>query len=339
MKDTKLCNKYGETVGVKYDAVATANPRVSLQICTKDRHTEVAMLLESLRHQTFTSWDLVLCDGSKFPNGHPNAGQPNLFANTKFGHDMIIRLKMEGHGVQVIIDDGSGVVEARNMCITKDVFENNLLIRLDDDSIVDEQYLERIYNIITKGLVKEKKGYRLPNKGEEPDVKPEKIGGVSGVVPTFGAADFKRNVDCVGEVMSKIEFDDNGNITVLGDDAGYLYNEARLLPTHHLRSSFIFRRDAAIKVGMFPIGLGPTGFREESKFSVKLLMAGYKLFVDTGAICWHNMCPSGGCRAPDYAQKVQMGDIQFRRWFKHMISIKKLNRDMFDCSKWVIKNG
>ena len=289
------------------------NERISLQICTRDRHTEILALLESLRHQTFTSWDLVLCDGSKFPQGHPMQGQPNLFVNTKFGRDMITRLKLEGHGVQILVDDGAGVCEARNKCIMEDLWQNELICRIDDDSICAEDYLEKLYNII---------------------IKDEKIGGVSGIVPIFGDPGMERNINIVGPVMSRIDFNDEGDITYLGDDAGSPFNENKILPTHHLRSSFMFRRSAALKAGMFPLGLGPTGFREESKFSVRLLMLGYKLFVDTSAICWHNVCPSGGVRAPDYGQKVQFGDLQFRKWFKHMVKIGKITKEMFDCSKW-----
>jgi len=208
---------------------------------------------------------------------------------------LINRIKCEGHGVQLLRDEGLGVVQARNMALEKDMWKNKYCLRIDDDSICDGTYIERLYSIISKD---------------------EKIGAVSGVVPLFGQPEFKRENRFVKPIFNKIELDAEGHITKFADDGGYSYMEGETLPAHHLRSSFMFRRELYDKCGIKFEGTSPSGFREESYWSLRVLMAGYKLFVNTDAKCWHLRTESGGVRAPDYAQKIQMDDELFKRWVK-----------------------
>ena len=294
------------------------NQRISLQICTKNRAPELGMFLTSLLNQTYTSWDLILCDGSEVP-----------MIQHKFIHDIIVRLKMQDHGVCLVKDNGFGVCEARNLCAEKDPWKSELILRIDDDSICDDQYIERLYNIMTQGLIKtEDREYRIPNEGEIPDVKPEEIGAVSGLVPQLGQPEFRRSIEKVKPIISRIDFNGEGEMTYIGDDTGYVYDKKTILPSHHLRSSFMIRRKAFEEVGGYSLGFSPTGFREESDFSLKLLMKGYKLFVDTGAIAWHNASPTGGVRSDDYMQRVQRDDYSFRRKFKYFWQQGKLTEEM-----------
>ena len=89
--------------------------RVSLHIATRDRTSELALLLQSLREQTFQDWDLVIVDGSK----------PKPFWEyCKFLNDLVTRIKCEGHGVQLLRDDGIGVCQARNKMLEQDKWKN-----------------------------------------------------------------------------------------------------------------------------------------------------------------------------------------------------------------------
>ena len=72
-------------------------------------------------------------------------------------------------------------------------------------------------------------------------------------------------------------------------DHGYMYWEpAKMMPSHHLRSSYLFTKEAWEKAGGFPDELGgTTGFREETAFSFKILEAGFTLWTDPDAVAHH----------------------------------------------------
>ena len=262
--------------------------RVSIHVCTRDRFSELAMLLLSLREQTFTNWDLVIVDGS----------QPNPIFVSKFLVDITNRMKMEGHGITYVRENfPQGVIMARNTAIQSDNWSNPLILRVDDDSVCDRFYLEKLVKLIES----------------KPDA-----GAVGGVVPLFGQMEIVRNSERI-DVFSKITFDSNGNVSRIGDDLGFCYEPNIIKQAHHLRSSFLFKKEAVEKVGMFPVDYGKYSFREESDFCIRILMAGYELWVDTSAINWHLLAQSGGARGPDYFESVQVSDAHFKRklsWWK-----------------------
>jgi len=267
--------------------------RVSIHVCIKDRATEPALLLESLRKQTFQDWDLVIVDDSR----------PIPIAQShQFMTDIINRLKTENHNV---IYSGQqvplGVCQARNFAHQVDDTGNPITCRIDDDSICEPDYLERLVKILNK------------NKN---------IGAVGGVVPTYGAPPIHRNPKVLNGIFNKLEYDKEGNIKYLADDGGFLYNPNKVLPSHHLRSSFMYYSNLWKKVGGYPLNLGTVGFREETIFSMKLKELGWNMLTDTGAIAWHLRCPSGGCRSPDYMNQVKLADEVFKKWAKRLYKLR-----------------
>lgn len=278
--------------------------RVSIHIATKDRWTELSNLLVSLQRQTFKNWDLILVDGS----------QPYPCLASKIVMDIIARIKREGHDVIFKQDlDNFGVCHARNIAIEIDKTENPLICRIDDDSICDDRYLE----LLVKTLE------------EHPDA-----GAVSGLVPDYAHEPVYRKSDSF-ETINKIQLNDDGSIKQFGDDAWAMY-EPKVYQAHHLRSSFLFKRECLEKMkekfgtAGFDTDLGQVGFREETSFCVKLLASGYKLYVNTEALCWHLSAPSGGTRRPDYTQQVQIADAHFRRKFSWWMKAGLLTKEMFN---------
>lgn len=245
------------------------------------------MLLTSLRGQTFRNWDLVIVDAS----------MPNSILSAPFINAIINRIKLEGHGVQVIREEiPSGVGKARNKALFEDQFKNPLCCRIDDDSIIDSTYLGKLYKLMI--------------------LSPE-LGAVGGIVPLLAHPRTDRNLNKL-KIINEIKYDTEGNIVFIGDECGYTFMPDSVLPAHHLRSSFMFRRDPAIKIGGFPVEYGNSGFREETDFSIRMAYEGWKFAVDTSAICWHIACNSGGVRSPDYGIQVQLCDDHFRRKFKRL---------------------
>ena len=60
--------------------------------------------------------------------------------------------------------------------------------------------------------------------------------------------------------------------------------------------------------------LGFCSFREEQFFSFRALLKGFKIGVDTGAIAWHLMTPSGGERTNEYQTGLQTNHDLLNKW-------------------------
>jgi len=260
--------------------------RVSLHICTKDRWSELAMLLVSIRNSTFKNFDIVIVDGS----------MPNPITHANFINSIINRIKLDGHGVQIIREEiPAGVGKARNRALFEDQFKNELCCRIDDDSILEPTFLGKLYKLM----------FLDPT-----------LGGASGIVPTLAYP--KTDKTTIPKIMNEIKYDSDGNMIYIGDDCGYTWYPDVILPAHHLRSSFMFRREPAIKIGGFLVEYGTSGFREETDFCIRMAYDGWKFVVDTSAICWHLQCGSGGVRCNDYNVQVHLCDDHFRRKFKRL---------------------
>ena len=254
--------------------------RISVQICCRDRHSECALLLQSLRQQSFRNWDLVIIDECQTP----------LLMN-HFVNCLINRIRYEGHYVFVFNNMfRQGVCFARNLALEKDYFNNEYILRVDDDVILESDYIMRLFDVIEKGY----------------DI-------ASGVTPSLNLSPVEREIKM--QILNRKEFDKEGNIIKYGDDCGGLFMESRILPAHEFRSCALFRSKIFERL-KYEKNLSPVGFREEAFLSFRALALGYKIGIDTGAVAWHLQTPSGGCRYPDYAEKVKSDDSYFKDWAK-----------------------
>lgn len=251
--------------------------RVSVHVATCDRPTELSILLNSLRNQTFKDWDLIIVDeGSQSIN------------NFKYVTDILNRIKLDKHAIKYVKNDvKKGISHARNLCIKNDEW-NDVFIRIDDDSIPNLDYIERLVSVY------------LNNKNCA----------VGGLVPPFNSPEFYR--DCTGmKVFNKIKFfEDHVEIT---DDGGYVWLPEKVIPSDHLRSSFLFPREAGLHTEN--IG-GNIGWREETVFTMNMKWNGIKLLTDTGAICFHSHGRSGGARLPpqEYEDVRRRNEEWFQKW-------------------------
>ena len=92
---------------------------------TKDRHSELALLLQGLRTQTHKEWDLFLLDESQTP-----------VQNCQFIIPLLNRIKLEGHAVKLVRNFPSlGVCNARNLMIKNSFYHKGpLILRIDDET-------------------------------------------------------------------------------------------------------------------------------------------------------------------------------------------------------------
>ena len=257
---------------------------ITIQVTCKDRHTELALLIQSLRTQTFKNWDIVILDECQTP-----------IETNYFLANLLNRIKIEGHHVNLIKNDLLlGVCNARNKLKKEDYFNNEFVLRVDDDVVLEQDYIRKLLDVINLGY----------------DI-------ASGITPLLGKPLFKRDIKKVKPIINRKELDEEGNIIYYGDDCGYGYLQEEILPAHEFRSCGLFKKKVYDSIDYEP-NLSFVGFREEAFFSLRALWKGFKIGVHTGAIAWHFATPSGGCRVLDYQQKVKSDNEYFYKWTKQM---------------------
>jgi len=261
---------------------------IDIMVCTRERPSELALLIQSLRTQTYKDWDLYIvddCSGTPLNNYH-------------FFNCLINRLKLEGHKVKIIRNDFTlGVSKNRQKAvdIVMDEGRGELCARLDDDVIIEPDYFEKLIKVLDKG-------YDL----------------ASGVTPPIMNPVWKRNVKNVQPIINEVVLDGAGGLIKNGDDCGWGYIEDAIIPTHHFRSCAVYKKEIHDKGIDYFNHLTKHGFREEQIFSFRMLLAGMKIGVHTGAVAWHLLTPSGGERFTDQNDLIQVNEKELHRWTKEV---------------------
>jgi GT2 family glycosyltransferase len=273
--------------------------RIGLHILTRNRPEYLYGLLITIWRQTIKNWDLVIIDNSD-----------DWVENYKYIFDIINRIRLEGHRVLVHrnTDDSlrKNIGGSRNIAIELDDCEFGC--RIDDDSILEPDWLERQYKII---------------------IKDEKIAAVGGLVPYTGVQYYRQTPRPFNPIFK----DKNTKEWVFSDDGHFRFKGEEIIESHHLRSSFMFRNKVAREVGMHGMEYGSTGFREETDFCLKMINAGYKLYTDIQCLAWHMYAWGDKNREDKGEQKLEkqmMNEIHFRNKFNPMFE-DFLNRGILEC--------
>ena len=216
---------------------------------------------------------------------------------------IVNRLKLEGHRIHFAGVVIQGVCHSRQTAIEvmeKEKFEGNLCLRIDDDTIPDSDYIEKLVCGIEAG-------YDL----------------VSGCTPHCASPEVMRETRFIKPLANRIILSDTGEVVEIGDDQALTYDTSEIVPIHHFRSSALYKKELHTKAGInYKFGLSNVGFREETWISIKAILAGYKLGFHTGAKYYHLQTPSGGCRWADYGTLVNIDEQHFRNWIKRKFQEK-----------------
>jgi glycosyltransferase involved in cell wall biosynthesis len=233
----------------------------AILINTRDRVTELAMLLLSLDNQIYDNFDVFILDDAGL---NPNT-------NYHFFNCIVNVLKMHNHKVFTRSTGfPHGVSRARQVIVDWAMESDyKFFVRLDDDCWCEPDYL-----------------YRLRYLMKDYDI------GSGVTIPCQPV--FKRNPDYLKGIICRVILDENGNHILNADDCGMPYIREIILPAHHFRSCAMIKRSVHEKIKYYPTRLSMNGFREEQIFSYKAQMEGFKIGVDTFAITYHQMTPSGG---------------------------------------------
>lgn len=239
----------------------------AILINTRDRVTELALLLQSLRTSEYQDFDVFILDDAGV---NPNE-------NYHFYNCVVNRLRNEGHKVFTKRNDFNlGVTKARQAIVdwALSTEEYKYLCRLDDDCLVEPDYLGKLKKVI------EEHGYDF----------------ASGVTVPMAQPTMKRDPTYLKGIVNRVILDTEGKYIMNGDDCGQAYTSQVILPAHHFRSCAMYKSLIHKKANYLPTRLSTNGFREEQIFSYRILLAGFKIGVDTTALNWHLICPSGGER-------------------------------------------
>lgn len=250
--------------------------RVLIDIVTRDRHGYLCSLLTSLLSQTFKDWDVIIqCDD----------------ADESMPHDHQIMTLMhrclhEGHGWRIIRSHRQGphIAHDRSLQMAKDDprYKYKLMCRIDDDIYVKPDYLEKLFATF------------LEDQNCE-------IAAVSGVYPNPARSDseqmapqgFESDIHYAGKIEPNEPWP-----YICVYPAG-----TKPRPVEHLYSSFMFRVEAAVAIGGYCRKFSQIGHREESDFSYRFHLGGWKQYIQPEAIGYHYCAPSGGIRSQNITEK------------------------------------
>ena len=207
------------------------------------------------------------------------------------------KLNGEGNFIHYSRNDfGLGVSKNRQKLINQSMEDRQAeyILRVDDDVILDNEYINKLIYTINQG-------YDL----------------ATGVTPFIGQSGFKRESRFIQPVGNKVVLDNEGNFIFNGDDFGMEYYDEQIIPIHHFRSCALIKLEVFDKVN-YDSRLSKHGFREEEILSFKMIKAGYTLGVNTKAIAWHLLTPSGGERFTDSTELIKVNEDVLKEFTKNL---------------------
>jgi len=248
--------------------------KVAICVNTRDRPTELSLLMVSLKNQTHKDWDLYILDdqgGTALQNYHFF----NCISNI---------IKMDNHNIKFLRTEfPHGVSLARQRILDEALKDPwDYYLRIDDDVICEPDFIEKLI----EGM-------------KEFDI-------MSGVTPGC-APQFVRDPEKM-KIGARVVLDNKGNFIMNSDDYGMLYTDNKIIPSDHFRSSALIKREVFDKVRYAPTRLSKHGFREEQLFSFNAIVNGFKIGNHMNAIAWHLGCMSGGERFPDSNELVKFNE-------------------------------
>jgi hypothetical protein len=279
--------------------------RICILINTKDRPSEISLLLQGLRTQTYQDFDIAIMDDG--------GGTPLL--SYAFLNTIIMRMKYEGHNILMYRNPRSiGVSLARQKLVDhalEDAPNCEYFLRIDDDTIPEPDYIQKLVSVIDAG-------YDL----------------ASGITTPAGGPLAPRDPKIIMPYGNRVVLNAEGGFKVNGDDFGHSYigSDELIIPCHHFRSSALYNKSVHTEHNVnYEDTLTMCGFREEQFFSFRMMLKGLTLGVHLGANHFHLLTPSGGDRRGNYQDLAGQNQLLLNRWVKRMFRehgdfIEKYNR-------------
>lgn len=262
--------------------------RVEVDICTKDRYENLAMLLWSLCEQTYTDWIVTIMDDSD--NRKDIRELPYILPILK-------RLDKESHQWRVQFGSRRGPHYGHQLVL--DIATAPYIFRVDDDCILDRLCLEE--------LVKSWKELSI-----------DKLAAIGPLVvePSIPIEYSYLPIGYLSYKKFQGKVDQCG--LCLGDNQWRFHPDDENQEVEHIYSSFLYDSEVARNIGGYNLDYNVVGHREETDFTYSMFLKGYKLFVNPKAIVWHLRNNTGGIRtynSPNLwaeCQEIYMKKFGFR---------------------------
>ena len=242
----------------------TRPEKILAYLSTRSRtDSTLAMAIMSLINQTKKPDQIVIYDDNeKTPDYKPLHNHPVVGPMFK-ACDM--------NGIKWVLSEGKGKGQLVNhQDALKNSFEFAYVLRIDDDNVLKYDTLEKYYNNMSVD-----------------------VGAVGGITPfmDLGIPFDKRPYNAQGKAYGMLMI----------TPQWYIPDYYKPLEVEHLYSTFMYDRQKALEVGGYPDNLSQVGHTEETTFSHKLFLGGYKLLVLPDALTYHVRQPRGGIR--DFTEK------------------------------------
>lgn len=228
--------------------------------------TSLPLCIMSLCHQTRLPDDIWIYDDTDYNTPEFGGKAPDWRDHWLWKHIFSI---MQIKGIQWKWNFGAGKGQVLNHQRALMESDADFIWRVDDDNYAEPNVLETLLKYYEQDTQKQ-------------------IGAIGqnvwhadrGLSP---APSFARNKMTKGIYHQVIEW--------------FVFPDANEREAEHLYSTFLYRREAGLKAGGYPMDLSPVGHHEETIFSHKIFRAGYKLLVTPHCKLWHLRNPDGGIRA------------------------------------------
>jgi len=229
---------------------------ITVTLTTRNRyHTTLPFCLMSIFNQTLSPKRVILVDDN----------ENKQFYNIPQFKDILFLFKQKNIEFYYFYGESKGQVFAQNIALEHT--ETELIFKMDDDNILENNVLETLYNNM---------------KGD--------VGMISCLILTKD--DLERKLDYEDSVYNRIEdIYDKYNIQFIKNQ------DDRIKQVEHLHGSYLFRKDL---IDSYPLEFSPSGHREDTVTSYQIFRKGYKLLVDPNVIIWHLKEKSGGNRLFNY---------------------------------------
>lgn len=254
--------------------------RVTIGVPTRNRPSYLGTLLSSLLSQSFSNWDLILV----------NDGDENL-EGFHFLEGIFNIIEYKGHGLKIIPGPQAGPAQAHNVILANS--QNELIMRVDDDVYLNPDYIEILYEF-------------MANR--------ENVGAVGGRLLNIHhlKTGFSHPLGEHKEWNGRIVFKDSHFVPY----ADHFLLKEEPYEADHLYCHFLYQKRVAEEVGGFPDLYSQMGRREETDTTLRMRMAGYRLFVLPQATAWHIHSFFGGTRdgidKSNYQKYLQMEEDDVR---------------------------
>lgn len=261
--------------------------RISVVVCTKDRHSDLKECLLSLARQDFSDFEVIVVDG---------------------GTDQRTRTLVESFGFRYLeqkkhtkITNVTGA--ARNVGIRNSVGE--IVAFIDDDAVATSCWVSSLHNAYAQ----------------------HGVAGVGGPVMPLGHSDRRRPATYaspfVRAVFRAVIHEDPGDPSKVG----MVYPSGAVVANYHtlvdqprfidafLGTNMSFQKSWLVTIGFFDEHISAYGIRDETNVCLEIVETGGRLLYVPKAIIYHKMARRSSSAAPVQLYQTYFTDFYFL--FKH----------------------